>query len=443
MSSIEKEWAMTRKLSLVCALAILACLLALPVCSAASNPQLVGSEIQVNTNDLSQLHNPAAAFDSKGRSMVVWENDLLGLRGRLYDASGKPLGAELSLVANASWSVLPGTAPVTFHRDPAIAFLPSGDFLLAWAEERGNLEWTIYFENLQVHSREIVVQRFNVGGQPTGQPFTVSTPGASLKSRPRLAVRSTGDAVAAWMSQYGAPTTPVSQLGVYTALLHNTGQPAGSPARVDTVAGSTGVSPALAVDPDGSYLIAWESQNGSDTFNTSVYGRVFGASGAPLAAPFAITSSTTGPQRRATVATDGQGAYLVAWQSFFNDIWHARIDGQIVSKAGGLLGKRQTISNGAGKNWAEIAPTAAPAPNGTFVLVWMEYNQWFPVGMAGIQVDHTGAPLGSQVWINDQQINAQLRSALAADGAGHFLSPYEAFVNATSVGILARYFSAN
>jgi hypothetical protein len=434
---------MRQKSCWVCAFAVLTCLLALPPAGAASSPQLTGAEIQVNTNNLAQLHNPAAAFDGAGHSMVVWENDLLGVRGRLYDGAGKALGSELSLVANASWSVLPGIAPVTFHRDPAIVFLPSGNFLLAWAEEQGNLEWTIYFENLQVFSREIVVQVFNTSGEPLGSPVTISSGGPGLKSRPRLAERSTGDVVASWMSQYGPTATPAGELGVFTRLLSRTGQPEGSQTKVDTVTGAIGSTPALAVDPDGSYLIAWSSQKGTDTFNTSIYGRVFNPAGAPLAAPFAITSNTVGPQGRPTVANDGQGSYLAAWQSYFNDIWHARIDGQIVSKAGGLLGKRQTISNGAGKNWAEVAPSAAVAPNGTFTLVWMEYNTWFPVGMAGLQVDRSGAPLGSQVWINSQQIGSQFRTSLATDGAGHYLAPYEGFQDQTTVGILARYFAVN
>lgn len=435
---------MKQKTRLFCAFAVLACLVALPVAAAASNPQPTGSEIQVNTNNASQLHHPVAAFDAAGRSMVVWENDLLGLRGRLYDASGKAVGSELSLVANASWSVLPGTAPVTFHRDPAVVFLPSGDFLLAWAEEQGVLEWTIFFENLQVASREIVVQRFDVSGQPTSRASTISSGGLGLKSRPQLAVRPGGDVVATWMSAYGPARTPASDLGVFTRQLAATGRPTGNATQVDAVAGSIGVTPAVAVEADGSFLVAWSSQKGSDSFNTSIYARAFGPSGAALGAPIAITSHTVGPQARPTVASDRQGSYLVAWQSYFNDIWHARILGQIVSKAGGLLGKQQTISNGGGdgKNYAEIAPTAVAAPGGTFVLGFMEYDTWFPVGLAALQVDHSGAPLGSQTWINNQQIGAQLRTALAGDGAGHFLAPYEGYLNQIDMGILARFFAA-
>jgi hypothetical protein len=433
----------TRESHWICAAAVLVCLLGLPLAGSAATPQLLGSEVQVNTNGLSQLHNPAAAFDGTGRSLVVWENDLLGLRGRLYDAAGNALGNELSLVGNVAWSVLPGTAPVVFHRNPAIVFLPTGNFLLAWAEEHGTLEWTIFFENLQVQSREIVVQEFNVAGEPVGGPRTISSGGIGLKSLPRLAVLPAGGAVAAWMSSYGKGSTPASELGVFTRQLDSAGRPVGSQTQVDTKKGAIGLAPALAVDPDGSYLIAWTSQNGTDTFNTSIYGRVFGASGAPLAAPFAITANTVGPQGRPTVANDGQGSYLVAWQSYFNDVFHSRVDGQIVSKAGGLLGKRQTISTGEGNNLADAAPAAAVAPGGTFMLTWMEWNMSFPVGLAGVQVDRTGVPLGNQFWINDLQIGAQNGTSLATDGAGHYLSSYEGFENQTTLGIRARYFAAD
>ncbi|HEV3077149.1 MAG TPA: hypothetical protein VHB47_22195, partial [Thermoanaerobaculia bacterium] len=60
----------------ICAAAVLVCLLGMPLAGSAASPQLLGAEVQVNTNGLSQLHHPAAAFDGAGHSLVVWENDL-------------------------------------------------------------------------------------------------------------------------------------------------------------------------------------------------------------------------------------------------------------------------------------------------------------------------------------------------------------------------------
>src|ERR1700674_2441762 len=121
---------MTRKSLRVCIYAVLVCLFGLPLAGSAANPQPLGSEVQVNTNNLSQLHNPAAAFDGAGHSLMVWENDLLGLRGRLYDSAGNALGNELSLVPNVAWSVMPGIAAPVFPTVTAIVFLRARNFLL-------------------------------------------------------------------------------------------------------------------------------------------------------------------------------------------------------------------------------------------------------------------------------------------------------------------------
>jgi hypothetical protein len=434
---------MTETRRLACALAILASFAVVPFAAAAA-PQIGNAELQVNTNTLSEVHHPAAAYDAAGHVMVVWENDLLGLRGRLYDTAGNALGGELALVTNASWSVNPGIAPVTLHHDPAVAFLPSGDFLLAWSEQKGTFEWTIFFQTLQVTSQEIMVQRFDVHGVAQGAPVTVSVPGAGVKSRPRLAVRAAGDVVATWMSSYGATTTPPSEIGVFARFLSGTGQTTGKVIHVDAgmTGGEVGSVPSLAVDPAGNFLVAWQGQSGTDTFDVSVYARLFEASGAPVDAAFSLTTGAVGPQTQPTVATNGQGNYLVAWQSYLNDVWHARIHGRIVDGSGNLVGKQTLISTGV-NGTAETVPTAVPAPGNTYVLVWMEYNIWFPNGMAGVQVSATGAPLGNEVWINSQQIGAQVRTALATDGSGHMMAPYEAFFNKSEEGILARFFTAH
>jgi len=245
---------MTRMSRWLVVFTVLSALLALPLCGMATTPQVAGAELQVNTNTSSQVHNPVAAYDAAGRSIVVWENDLLGVRGRLYSASGQPVGAEMSLAANAAWSVLPGSGPVVFHHDPAVAFLPNGDFLVAWAQQKGTLEWTIFFENLQVQSEEIVVQRFNSSGSAVAQPFTVSSGGVGLKRRPQLAVRATGDVLATWMSSYGPTSTPAGEIGVFTRTLNQNGRPTGSQIEVDLGygTGSIAATPAFAAAPSRS-----------------------------------------------------------------------------------------------------------------------------------------------------------------------------------------------
>ena len=188
--------------------------------------------------------------------------------------AARPLSGEVALVANAAWSALPGSAPVVFHLDPAVLFLPSGDFLVAWAQEKGNLEWTIFFENLQVKSQEIMVQRFNSTGAASGPAYMVSVPGPSLKDNPELALLPGGAGVL--VTWAGGPVSPAvaGQAGVYTRLLNESGEPVADQVEVDqTAAGWTASLPALRVAADGGYLVAWDSQQISNSFNTSVLAR--------------------------------------------------------------------------------------------------------------------------------------------------------------------------
>lgn len=421
--------------------AVLGGLVALPAGAAAPVRRVGGVERVVNTNTMSQVHNPVAAWNAQGQAMVVWENDLLGLRGRLYDASGKPLSGEMDLVPNAAWSVLPGTAPVVFHLDPAIVFLPSGDFLLAWTRQAGKLEWTIFFEDFQVKSQEIVVQRFNVAGQAVGAATTISTPGASLKGNASLTLLPGGGGVLA--SWAGGPVSPpvAGQAGVYTCVLDAQGEPVAAPVQVDqTQAGWGTAMPALAFAADDGLLVAWDSWDIA-TSDTVVMARAFDPAGAPVGDAFSVSGNLAASPTtsRPTVAADGAGAYLLAFESTEQDFWHSQVLGQVIDESGNLVGAPTQISaNVLGP--AEGAPLLVPAGGGTFLAAWLVYDVSFPLGMGGVYVDATGAPTGAPMWINQSQINAQFRTDVATDGAGHWIAPYEGFVNDTTVGILARFF---
>src|SRR3954452_7614505 len=104
----------------------------LPAASAPvlAQPQLLGAEFRVNANAESKHHNPVAAFNAAGSALVVWENDKNGLRGRFYRRDGSALTDELGLVANQKLPGVPATGPEVIRKDPAVAFLASGEFLL-------------------------------------------------------------------------------------------------------------------------------------------------------------------------------------------------------------------------------------------------------------------------------------------------------------------------
>src|SRR4051794_40497678 len=171
--------------------------LAVPVLG---QPRPVGSEFRVNGITESKQHNPVAAFNAAGSALVVWENDKNGLRARLVSREGAPQTDELGLVANQKLTTVPSQGLEVIRRDPAAAFLPSGDFLLAWTEERDNVTVELFIEHRDVLDRDVFVQRFNAAGVAQGTAVRVNTTTAGFQSQPRILVRNGADPLVVWQS---------------------------------------------------------------------------------------------------------------------------------------------------------------------------------------------------------------------------------------------------
>src|SRR5215218_6828868 len=138
-----------------------------------AQPELVGGEFKVNQNDSRQL-SPQVASSPSGNSLIVWQNDLHGIQGRAFDRNGNPTTPELILAGN-NLPDLPASGVFNVHKEPAVAYLPGGEFL----------------------EQEVYGQRFSAQGAPLGQRFRVNPTTTHFQRRPQVAVRP-GGVVVVW-----------------------------------------------------------------------------------------------------------------------------------------------------------------------------------------------------------------------------------------------------
>ncbi|MBZ0113903.1 MAG: hypothetical protein K8J08_15680 [Thermoanaerobaculia bacterium] len=75
--------------------------------------------------------------------------------------------------------------------------------------------------------------------------------------------------------------------------------------------------PTIAVDLEGNFVVAWDSlgSNGSDTSSFSIQTRRFDADGVPIGVDFQANTYTTNGQSYPAVAVDPEGNFVVAWTS--------------------------------------------------------------------------------------------------------------------------------
>ncbi|HEY2292166.1 MAG TPA: hypothetical protein VGM86_15815 [Thermoanaerobaculia bacterium] len=395
-------------------------------------PRPQGNEFRVNANTANKQRNPVAAFNAAGSALVVWENDRAGLRGRLYGRDGSPASGELALVANQTLPRIPGRGPEVIRKEPAVVALSTGDFLLAWTEERDDVSADLFMETRNVLDRDVYVQKISSAGAPVGSPLRVNATTNGFQSNPRILVRNGADAVVAWQSD----DLTASKLGdgIFARLVRTSNvQTTSGELKLSSVPGFAS-NASLAAAANGSFAVAWEA---ADADSQGVYVRLFDRSASPRGAEFRVNTTVAGLQRRAAITADpNTGGYLVVWQGQAGTIKDSHIYGQFLGTGGSFVGPQFRVSQGVAQG--QISPSIAGV-NGHFLVVWADYNDIFPVGVFGVEIDRLGNALGAEVAINSAPINAISRTAVAVSPLGDVLVPWEGFTsNSNSPGISAR-----
>jgi hypothetical protein len=391
-------------------------------------PRPVGTEFRVNLNTESKQHNPVAAYNAAGSALVVWENENNGLRGRFYGRDGSPLTGELGLVANQKLTTLPAEGIEVLRKDPSTAFLPSGEFLLAWTEERDHVTADLFIEHRDLLDRDVYVQKFSAAGAPLGTPVRLNTTTAGFQSQPKILIRNGADAVVVWQS---SGTGSAAGNGAFGRLVSASVTPSTAELKLNSIATPV-ANPTLAGAADGSFLVAWEAADGN---SQGVFARLFNRAAAPRGAEFRVNSTVPGLQRRPAVTADrNTGGWLVVWQGQAGGIKDSHIYGQFLGAGGSFIGPEVRISQGVAQG--QVAPSIAPV-GGNFLVTWLDYSDIFPVGLFAVEVDKLGHEVGAEVKINSQAINFQTRTSVAVSSQGDVLVPWEGFTSSPNAPVIS------
>ncbi|MEO1076243.1 MAG: flagellar hook associated protein, partial [Bacteroidota bacterium] len=94
--------------------------------------------------------------------------------------------------------------------------------------------------------------------------------------------------------------------------------PIGPEFQVNTATAGNQRNPAVAVAPDGDFVIAWSSR-GQDGSGTGIYAQRYTAEGTPAGAEFQVNTSTLNDQVVPSVGIDEDGDFVIAWASYLQD----------------------------------------------------------------------------------------------------------------------------
>jgi hypothetical protein len=175
----------------------------------------------------------------------------------------------------------------------------AGNFVVVWISDQDGSGYGIFG------------QRFANDGSRLGGEFQINTYTPTTQRNPQLSSDAEGDFVVVWASQLTVPG-----YRIFGQRFTSSGVGTGTEFQVNTF---TSGGPDVAVNAAGDFVVAWYS-NGQDgaivaTTNYGVFGKRYRSDGVQLDVEFQVNVVTLSDQKNPDIGIDGQGNFVVVYQS--------------------------------------------------------------------------------------------------------------------------------
>lgn len=233
---------------------------------------------------------PEASIAARGdgRFVVAWSLFSGEVSARVLSPDGAPLGPVVTADT---------TTGVKFG--PRAAMGPGGDFVLVWRTFLGGDPSTDHLLGT------IQAQRYGPGSRPRGERILVSDRfGGSV----HVAKAGDGSFLVIWTESLGT----TGRQGIFGQRLSAAGAPLGAP--MPLASSFTFGYAALAMAPDGRFVLVWDAYLRGPDRSPDIVAQVFSADGVPPRPAFRVTEATTflvSPYPQ--VAIDDRGRFVVVW----------------------------------------------------------------------------------------------------------------------------------
>jgi len=289
------------------------------------------------------------------------------------------------------------------QKNTVVAVDNSGNFIVVW---------TSYYK--PDRSNEILARRFDAGGEPLGDEFQINTITAGNQGEPAVAMNATGDFVVVWQG----PQSPGEDVeDIFARRFDSNGTAVGDQFRVNTITADRQLSPSVAMNDDGNFVVVWESWDQPGPGQSQIRGQLFDNEGTKTGAEFVVNDEPA-VCRYPDVAMDDGGKFVVVWvkDSASKSVWIRRFNSDGTAP---YLGSKV---NDEFDFTSLTEPIVAMDAAGNHVVVWDGHPDSYLFDDVFIRRYHyTGVPLHSQFRVNLYQAGAQCNPALAMNRAGEFV----------------------
>ncbi len=197
---------------------------------------------------------------------------------------------------------------------------------------------------------------------------------------------------------------------------------------------------------DGGFLVTWTSF-GQDGEGSNIYAQRYDSAGAAVGGEFQVNTTNADAavvwQQGAAVTGLADGSFVVTWHSWGQDGSFTGVYGQRYDSAGGALGAEFQINTTT--NDGQWQSSIASLGDGGFVVTWETYSQDGSfVGVAAQQYDAAGATVGNEFLVNTYTLNNQRTPDVTGLSDGGYVITWASWAQDNSgFGVYAQRFDAN
>lgn len=224
--------------------------------------------------------------------------------------------------------------------------------------------------------------------------------------------------------------------------------PVGVEQQVNTTTVKGQFYPSVATDKFGNYVVTWVSDQ-QDGSGFGVFAQRYTASHRPLGGEFQVNTYTTNNQSIPRVAMDDTGAFVIVWQSNFQNSGRYDLYGQRYSNAGVPQGGEFQINTY--ETLTQLNASIAMDGAGEFVVTWASLDQaGAGKGPGGTDIatgydiyaqrfDASGGKVGGEFLVNTYTTGDQIHPTVAMDATGDFTITWSDYYQS---GIYAQMYKA-
>ncbi|MBU1240340.1 metallophosphoesterase, partial [Myxococcota bacterium] len=240
---------------------------------------------------------------------------------------------------------------------PVVAMAPDDSFVVVWEDDSDAADGA--------GNHDIFARIFAPGGCQAVHDFRVHTDGAGQQQSPSVAMDDSGNFVVVWADD----TDGNGIFQVRARGFNADGTERFAAFTVNSVPDGQQLNPAVAMAPDGRFVVVWEDDPLRDG-NTQVLMRGFHPNGSQLFADRSVHDDSAGPRKKPSIGMDGLGNIVVVWADDSDGNGSYQIHGRGFNADGSDRLARFTVNSVS--TGQQVDPDISMAADGRFVVVWRD-----------------------------------------------------------------------